>query len=394
MVKTLFIYLAVFLIAILFGLLISAHTAYVLLVVKNWQIILPLWFVIISLFLLFLIMFWLLGFLNFVKNLPSRYRYFYQTRTRQKRLTKFKEAIFLSIQNQFSSAEKIFLSLANKSDMPIVCYIFAIMMAKKRKEYALQQDYLYLASRYMNASDEFVVSLLQAKLCVQSKKYDAALMILDRLSQLKKYHPTVLALLKTIYEEKNDWEKLEKLLPKLRHTKAFSKEYLSAITKKMYRHTIANQKNYQSTQKIWRTLPSALRQDEVILKEHAKNLLHTKHDDEAAILISKYLNKQWSDSLVQLFGRCKTRTLAKQLAEGEKWLTTKPHSLSLLLSLGRIAVNFKYWAKAEEYLLKSLSFKKTALAHQLLGYVYENKGDREKAFEIYRQGYLLLDKSI
>jgi HemY protein len=112
-------------------------------------------------------------------------------------------------------------------------------------------------------------------------------------------------------------------------------------------------------------------------------------------LVLKSLDRQWDDSLIEVYGRFEAKDANTQLARAEKWLDDFGHNENLLLSLGRIAMRARLWGKAQGYFEASIGARATPAACQALAQLYEQQLQQpDKAAEYYQRGLKLsLDSS-
>jgi HemY protein len=136
----------------------------------------------------------------------------------------------------------------------------------------------------------------------------------------------------------------------------------------------------------WDKVPRSLKKNARLLVPYCHTLMQQEKDDEAAKLLWSALNEHWDEDLMTCYGFANASHPKKQLEQAEYFLKQHPHNPVLLLALGRIAIRFKYWAKAEEYLKAGLAIKPLREAYCQLGFLYERINDKNKAFEAYKLG--------
>lgn len=184
----------------------------------------------------------------------------------------------------------------------------------------------------------------------------------------------------------DNWENLYKSLPQLKKLRLLTNDIYVQLETKIYSQLLNKQNNLHSTHKIWKNIPSASYKNPEIISSYAANLLKFQQDTIAASILEKGLKSNWDESMVRLYGLTKTKHPLKQLKILENFISQHRHNPELLLALGRIAIQCKLWAKADEYLHKYLQKNKDPHAYSLLGYVYEQQGEESQALDMYRKG--------
>lgn len=105
---------------------------------------------------------------------------------------------------------------------------------------------------------------------------------------------------------------------------------------------------------------------------------------QAATELEATLKHGWSSSVVIAYGVLPTDPKAPpRLHTAEAWLEREPHDPALLLTLGRLARQERYWIKNEDYLRRALvqedSKRLASDIWEELGRSYAEQGDAERA---------------
>ncbi len=108
---------------------------------------------------------------------------------------------------------------------------------------------------------------------------------------------------------------------------------------------------------LWKIYHKQLRANSALLHVYVHML--TKHgcDTRAEQIIKNELDAKWDEILIQEYGLLKIDNLPQRTKQCEEWLQKHKDSAGLLLTLGRLNKNQKYWGKAKSYLESSLSRK-------------------------------------
>jgi HemY protein len=379
------IYLIILFLAIALGLALYADPGYVLIIHHNWKIGMPLWFCAVALLILFIILYVLLRLISSIKKIPKHYRNSRAKHLANQANLSLEKGIFKLAEGHFQAAENLLLQKVEYSNIPTIHYMCAAYACEQQHNNNQRDEYLYKAYS-AKPNKEYAISLIQAKMQFDRKQFESALNILNRFKKTVTKQPYCLALLKDTYIQLNDWDNLSKILPQLQKYKALDSTTLDQLEIKVYAHLLLQADSLKSVQKTWKNLPKKLRDHPQIIYDYCKKLTKFEQNEEASKLASDYLNKQWYEQLVYLFGSIQTTHPEKQLKLAEDWLRKYGRDAVLLLTLGQIAAYFQHWSKAEEYIMMSLNVQKIPEAYTILGYIYEKTKRPNKALYAYREG--------
>jgi len=90
------------------------------------------------------------------------------------------------------------------------------------------------------------------------------------------------------------------------------------------------------------------------------------------------LRRNWSDDLINLYGRLKGNRADEQLLMAEGWLQERPNNPELLLALGRLSLRNQLWGKAREYFEASINLKRKQETAGELCRLYAHLGQHEQ----------------
>jgi len=289
-------------------------------------------------------------------------------------------------EGNWKAAETHLIRYAHQCETPLLNYLAAARAAQLQGEDARRDEYLKLAHASMPTAD-VAVGLTQAELQLDHQQNEQALATLGHLRSIAPKHTHVLMLLKRLYINLQEWDKLEQLLPELRKRKAVSEQEFQSLEIKVYQERMAAMaQDAEALQQLWQRMPKALRQRQPFLKTYAGYLVDLGAGESVAPLISEFLNKQWDPELVRLYGRIKSADVASRLSVAEGWLKAQPKDPELLLTLARLCLQSRLWGKARSYLEASIGILPKVEAYQELGLLLEQLGEPDKALECFRTG--------
>jgi len=291
-------------------------------------------------------------------------------------------------EGRWAEAERILVRHASNSDTPLLHYLGAARAAQKQQEPERRDNYLRLAHETTTGAD-VAVGVVQAELQLEAGQQEQALATLQHLREMSPKHPYVLQLLQQLYSDMNQWQAVQDVLPDLRKRHVLQKadvQVLSSNAVVGQLQDAAEKQDWTEFAAIWQQVPNKEKQTKATLTAYIAGLMRQGEGEQAALLIEKFMRKDWSDELAYYYGQISQGALLKNLATAEKWLQNNPNNPWLLLSLGRLSTANKLWAKAEEYLRLSIDNGARAESYQALADVLLAEDKKEAAAEIYKQG--------
>jgi HemY protein len=276
-----------------------------------------------------------------------------------------------------------------QSETPLLNYLAAARAAQLQGEHTRRDDYLHLAHESMPSAD-VAVGLTQAELQLAHQQYEQALATLMHVRSLSPKHTYVLILLKKLYENLGEWQKLEEMLPDLKRRKVVNESDYQALENRVYHERLKQESStLESLVHYWQTIPKGVRQQQGMLIAYCKTMLTLDAGSRIEPLIANSLLREWNSELVSLYGQIELANPSHQLAVAEDWLQHHQEDAGLLLTLARLSLQNKLWGKARSYLEASIGISPSAESYQQLGLLLERMGDDEEALRCFRAGLAL-----
>jgi len=365
---------------------------FVLLKYGNWSLETTLIVFIAAFILLLVAAYIVLRGAVFVKRVPKKLAA-WQLLQRHKRANgALTRGLITLEEGRWAEAERLLIHNASNSDTPLLHYLAAARAAQKQNAMERRDSYLALAHQ-TTAGSEIAVGVVQAELQIAAGQNEHALATLQHLREVAPKHPHVLQLLQQLYQDMNQWQGVQDVLPDLRkrHVLAAAEvETLSSdATVGQLQAALAKQ-DWTLMSTLWQQLPSKMRHTESLLAPYVAGLIKQGEQVQAIELIEDFLRKQWSDALIYQYGQIKQGDSLKRLAKAEKWLSNNKQNPWLLLTLGRLASVNKLWAKAEEYLRASIDYGARGETYQVLAEVLLAEGKEQAATDMYKQGLAMM----
>ncbi|MDB4453430.1 hypothetical protein N9123_00735 [Pseudomonadales bacterium] len=304
---------------------------------------------------------------------------------RQRGLNRTTQGLIAFVEGRWDVARKTLAKSADNSSTPLINYLFAARASSAVGDAKAVDNFLKKAELSTQGAD-VAISLTQAELQIQNGQYEQALATLLRAKKIASHHPVVLAALMKVYRQLNDWDSLLNLLPSLKKYNALSAIDVKnlereACSAKLMRAVASH--NINGLLSCWKSLPSSVKQDALLVACYAEQLIVGKQYEQAERLLRSQLQLEYNEPLVKLYGLAVAEPLAKQLAFAEQLLKSHSESATLRLTLARICLNHGLDKKAQQYLEGSLDLELVAGIFSELAGIYASQGDYKKSVECY-----------
>ncbi|HDP88861.1 MAG TPA: heme biosynthesis protein HemY [Thioalkalivibrio sp.] len=291
-------------------------------------------------------------------------------------------------EGRFAKAERLLIRSARRSDTPLLNYLSAARAAQLQGAYDRRDDYLRWAIE-SDARADVAVSLTQAELQLAHDQLEPALATLNHLKHVAPRHGYALRLLARLYLKLEDWQGLMELLPTLRRRKLFEEQELErfeTVAVEAELLAAAHDGNRATLVNIWKQLPRDSRQRPDLIAHYARALIELEDHEAAGNVLKSTLAKGWDDELVRLYGRVQFDRPDRTLREAEGWVQRHGEDATLLLTLGRLALQAQLWGKARAYLDASLAIGPQAETYYELARLSATLKEPEHADAYYRAG--------
>lgn len=364
---------------------------YVLIGFGEWTIEASLALIILLDLILFIVLYLVIRFFVRLWQAPGNIRQWNhqrQQRLAQKSLTR---GLLEMAEGDWKNAEKRLLRHAANAETPLLNYLAAARAAQLQGAHDRRDNYLQLAHESMPSAD-VAVGLTQAELQLAHQQLEQALATLKHLKSIAPRHVYVLKLLAELYQQLDDWQQMQQLLPELKKQRACSNEELERIELRVHLYALSSAagRDLRELEAAWKKIPRRLRFRRPLVIDYARHLVSLQSQDQAVRVIDQCLTRHaddsWDDDILLTYANINASDPVKQLSVAEKWLDIKPGSATLLLILGRLCLKSQLWGKARSYLESSISLQPSIAAHHELGNLLEKLGESEQARNHYRQG--------
>lgn len=288
-------------------------------------------------------------------------------------------------EGNFAKGERILIRSAGVSETPLLNYLQAARAAHLQGHYKQRDNWLRQAYERMPEASSAVL-ITQAELQIDEGQYEQALATLRRLEQNAPGHAQAMQLLGRLYYRLEDWDALEKLLPKLARKKNTDPETLLEWQTRVQLQHLRGAGSFEKLKGCWDSIPRELQRQPKVFEAYVEGLIRLNQDDLAEKELIRKLKKEWSGRCAALFGKVKSGNPVRQLKRAEGWLRDHPEDPDLLLAAARLCLQNELWGQARSYLETTISIRPTPEAYNEYGLLLARLGEEDAAAKAYREG--------
>lgn len=259
--------------------------------------------------------------------------------------------------------EKLLLQSAGLSAHPLTAAWLASDSACRRHEYRLAEDYLDLAAGH---SDHLPLELARVRIWLAAGQWEAASARLKNLYAHYRKEQALAELLVDALCRLQAWQELAEWLPKLEgllgkeRAVSLGVQGHGQVMRWMAKtgNRIDRAAALRQLRTYWLDIPAALRENPELVEAYAESMLAQGFEDEAEPLVREFLNRNWHNGLVALYGRIRSSRPEEALRQARLWLAAHPRNPLLLLTMARLSLQNRDWDAARAFLEQSLSLSK------------------------------------
>ena len=301
-----------------------------------------------------------------------------------------------SAEGNFETAEKHLIRHAANSGVPLINYLTAARAAQSRGALEQRDEYLQLAQETMPEA-ELAIGLTKAELQLSNQQFEEALESLTQLDKIAPSHAAVLKLMHQAYANLSDWQGLRLIIPKLQSNKVMMEAEIKLLETETFSSLIKQKSDARDAvalRNLWLEIPEHIRKSSGIQQLYFAAMIDAGSEVEVEPLVRQAISKEWSETLVVLYGCIHMPDTADQLAKGEAWLKAHPKDAILLRVLGKLSLRSGLLDKAKTYLQESLAAEPSVEAYQLMGDVLMKENDPLSACQFFRNGLLFASNEV
>lgn len=302
-----------------------------------------------------------------------------------------------SAEGNWEKAEKQLIRHAANSGVPLINYLTAARAAQSRGAFEQRDEYFKLAQESVPEA-ELAIGLTKAELQLSNQQFEEALENLTQLDKLAPSHATVLKLKHQALTNLSDWEGVSALIPSLLANKVLLEAEIKLLETETYSALIKQKSEARDAvalRNLWVDVPGHIKNSTGIQQSYYAAMIEAGAGVEIEPLIRQALGgREWSETLVVLYGCIQMPDTTQQLSTAESWLNTHKNDAILLRVLGKLSLRANLLDKAKGYLEDSLKAEPSVEAFQLMGDVLQKQHDFVKASHYFRNGLLFASNEV
>ncbi len=344
---TLFLFL---LLATWLGHLIHQDPGYVLISYQHTSIETSVWVAFLCLLLSMVVSYVIIRLLTQTLEILPKIRYFSKRRHIKKAMTLLHQGLVELVQGDFLKAQKNLDQSLRYKPKQLVAYLAAAYIAQNHLQDAKRDAYLTKAYQHQ-PKDYLAIGLFQAQLQIEHEQWEEALANLKNLHEKNPKNPKILALLRQVLFQQEDWHALQQLLPSLKKYRAVNLLTYQQSEWMVYTAQLkkAAKLDAEALTSCWDTFPKEWQHNTHLIAHYAEALIALHELELCRKVLENALKKHWDVSLLPWYVKTATPNSSLQLVTAEKWLKTHQEP-ELLLCLHELCLLARLYAKAERYL--------------------------------------------
>ncbi len=286
-------------------------------------------------------------------------------------------------EGNWETAETTLTRHARESENPAAHYLTAARAADLQGALQRRDEWLVRALE-VSADRRAPALIMQAEGLLKHKQLQAALATLEQLEATKEQNARGLLLLARVYRQTGDWQKLQALEPRLRSTRGITAAMADETVAQVHLDRLKDagtKCDLTELRAAWKETSKSLAKHPEIVIAYARASMACGEHDAAEVALRECLNKQWNESAILTYGELETDDPLKTLDRAEAWLPNHSEDAALLLSCAQLATRAELYGKARSFLETSIAIHPRLEAYQLLAWLMEQMGERERAFK-------------
>lgn len=286
-------------------------------------------------------------------------------------------------EGNWETAETTLTRHARESENPAAHYLTAARAADLQGALQRRDEWLVRALE-VSADRRAPALIMQAEVLLKHKQLQPALATLEQLEATEEQNARGLLLLARVYRQTGDWQKLQALEPRLRSTRGITAAMADETVAQVHLDRLKDagtRCDLAELRAAWKETSRSLAKHPEIVIAYARASMACGEHDAAEAALRECLNKQWNESAILAYGELETDDPLKTLDRAETWLPDHSEDAALLLSCAQLATRAELYGKARSFLETSIAIRPRLEAYQLLAWLMEQMGERERSFK-------------
>ena len=317
--------------------------------------------------------------------IPARVRAYREERVRSRLRQSLNDALLAFFQGRYASAEKSAATALTGDETKGVAAIIAARSAHELGRFSEREQFLDQAKSGEPGVDQARLTTL-ADLLVSQGRHEEALAVLKDLSARDARNLRLLRLKLQAEQATRDWDEVLATTSALVKLGGIGPAEASTARRAAHLGNLSRKAlDSQALAAYWKQLPQEMRIDPAVAATAARYHLALGGEAEAQAIIEETLERDWSASLVALYGEAAGADVLPQIQRAEGWLRDHARDPALLLALGKLCMRQELWGKAQSYIEASLALEPTHDGHMTLAALMERIGKPQEAVRHFRR---------
>ena len=377
--RVLFAFLLLAALAMLAALLFKLNSGYALFVAPPYRVEISLNAFIIVVVVAFVAVHLLLRVAARISRLPAEVRDSRRRGNVERARTKQDAAVVALLEGRYGKARQYAeeaLAIPHSSGLPA---LLGARAAVDMREFA--QAETFLARPDVNVGSLAVPRLmLEADMALEQDQPGTALAKLDELKREAGLHTAALRLEVRALTAAGRHADIPPIVDQLVKRRVYDSGQGDLIRATAHAQALAAYRvDAAGLRTYWSRLSETDRLNPKVARAAATSCLALGGDREAAEIIVRCLERDFSSDLVVLYAQCRTSDSTRQLETAERWLAAHDHDATLLYALGMLCERESLWGKAQTYFEASLALDDHWRTHVALGELHGRLGRAELA---------------
>ncbi len=372
-------------VAVGIALLARQSTGYVVIVASPYRIELSLNLLVFLVLAGYFAFYFLTRLATTLLAIPGRVRAYREARARSRLRQALDDSLLAFFQGRYASAEKSAAMAMTGDETKGVAAIIAARSAHELGRFSEREQFLDQAKGAAPEVDQARLTTL-ADLLVSQGRHEEALAVLKDLSARDSRNLRLLRLKPQAEQATRDWDEVLVTVAALVKLGGIGPAEASAARRAAHLGNLNRKaQDAPALAAYWKQLPQEMRLDPAVAATAARYHLALGGSAEAQAIIEAALEREWSASLVALYGEAAGSDALPQIERAEKWLRLHARDPALLLALGKLCMRQELWGKAQSYIEASLALEPTHDGHMTLAALMERIGKPQEADRHFRR---------
>ncbi len=386
--KTWFLTLVVFVVAVCLALVLREHSGNVLIVAQPWRIELSLTLAVLLLVASFVVLYIVLRVIAWIGGGPERFRSWRSLRAEKRDHDLLESGWIKVLEGRYADADKDLSKLIGRTHAggrKVLAGLASARACHNLGEFSRRDEALALASASAKDNTRLreAAATVAAEMYLDQNRPKEALDLLRPMQDASSAHLQSTQLLLRAYRQLHDNERIYELTRLLLRRGAIEKTEARNLIE------ISTAARLQAAgidgfKAIWGDLKSDERLLPDIALAAAKVQAGAGNQQEAAKILEASLNARLEPRLLSVYAQCPPDQVARRLSKAESWLKSHPDDAALLAALGKLCLTGELWGQGEHYLLRSMKLRSDLRIHALLGSLYDSLGRTADAMTHWR----------